>query len=118
MRAIDADALKDYMRSGLEDMRELFKDNGKFAEEVTNSFCKDIDEQPTIETERRTGHWVYDENGMDWNLPAWKCDQCHARNDNIPPAIKYNDGYRKVGNPLMWQGSKFCPNCGAKMEEA
>lgn len=73
-----------------------------------------IQSAPTIE-ERKTGKWVWDENGMDWNLGAWVCSECHARNDNIPPAIKYNDGYRKVGNPYMWQGSKFCPNCGARM---
>ena len=49
MRLIDADAFKDYIRSGLEDVKHLFKDNGKRAEEVVESFCKDIDEQPTIE---------------------------------------------------------------------
>lgn len=49
MRLIDADAFKKYIRSALEEMRYLFKDNGEWAEEVTDSFCKDIDEQPTIE---------------------------------------------------------------------
>lgn len=57
MRTIDADALKDYMRKGLEDMRRLFKDNGKFAEVVTNSFCKDIDEQPTVTLDSDDG-WI------------------------------------------------------------
>lgn len=48
MRLIDADAFKNYIRSVLKDMRHLFKDNGEWAEEVTEEFCKDIDEQPTI----------------------------------------------------------------------
>ena len=54
MRLIDADAFKNYIRSALEDMRHLFKDNGEWAKEVTESFCKDIDEQPTIELP----HWI------------------------------------------------------------
>lgn len=52
MRLIDADAFKDYLRSGLEDVRHLFKDNGKRAEEVIEGICEDIDEQPTIELPR------------------------------------------------------------------
>lgn len=60
--------------------------------------------------EQKHGHWVLDPDGMDWNIPAWCCSVCHCRNYNIPPNIE------KV-NPLRWEGSKFCPNCGAKMDE-
>ena len=49
MRLIDADAFKNYIQSGLEDVRHFFKDNEKWAEAVVKSFCEDIDEQPTIE---------------------------------------------------------------------
>lgn len=59
--------------------------------------------------EQKHGHWVLDPDGMDWNIPAWCCSECHCRNDNIPPNME------KV-NPLRWSGSKFCPNCGAQME--
>lgn len=55
MRAIDADAFKDYIRGACEDMKHLFKDNADFAKLITESFCKDIDEQPTIYTEP---HWI------------------------------------------------------------
>lgn len=55
MRLIDADAFKDYIRGALEDVRHLYKDNGVWAEEITESFCKDIDEQPTVEAEPR---WI------------------------------------------------------------
>lgn len=47
MRLIDADALKNYIRSGFEDVKHLFK-NEKWAEEVVKGFCEDIDEQPTV----------------------------------------------------------------------
>ena len=49
MRLIDADALKNYIQNGLEDVRYFFKDNGKRAEKVIEGICEDIDEQPTIE---------------------------------------------------------------------
>ena len=55
MRAIDADAFKDYIRGACEDMKHLFKDNADFAKLITESFCKDIDEQPTIQPEP---HWI------------------------------------------------------------
>jgi len=55
MRAIDADAFKDYIRGACEDMKHLYKDNGAWAKEITESFCMDIDEQPTIHPEP---HWI------------------------------------------------------------
>ncbi len=55
MRAIDADAFKDYIRGACKDMKHLFKDNADFAKLITESFCKDIDEQPTIQPEP---HWI------------------------------------------------------------
>ena len=64
----------------------------------------------TLLKEQKHGHWVFDPDGIDWNIPAWCCSECHCRNYNIPPNIE------KV-NPLRWEGSKFCPNCGAKMDE-
>lgn len=60
--------------------------------------------------EQKHGHWVLDPDGMDWNIPAWRCSVCGCRNDNIPPNLEKT-------NPLRWSGSRFCPNCGAKMDE-
>ena len=51
MRTIDADAFKEYIRGACEDMKHLFKDNADFAKLITESFCKDIDEQPTVSAE-------------------------------------------------------------------
>lgn len=51
MRLIDADAFKKYCSEGLENMRSCFKtDDGlELAIKTTESFLKDIDEQPTVE---------------------------------------------------------------------
>ena len=61
---------------------------------------------------RETGRWYLDPNGMDWNLPAWRCNLCGGRNDQIPVI----DGEGWLSNPYNWSGSQFCPCCGAKME--
>ena len=55
MRAIDADAFKEYITDACEDMKHLFNDGGAVAKLITESFCKDIDEQPTIHPEP---HWI------------------------------------------------------------
>lgn len=69
----------------------------------------------TIEAEPvRHGHWVWDEktrdeNGIDWGVGAWRCSLCKCKNHNIPE--------NKNEIPLRWAGSKYCPNCNAKMDE-
>ena len=55
MRLIDADAFKEYITEACEDLAPLFNDNGKVARLITENFCKDIDEQPTIQSEP---HWI------------------------------------------------------------
>lgn len=54
------------------------------------------------------GSWVYDPNGMDWDLGAWICSECGCKNDNL--------GMDNRIKPLLFEGSKYCPNCGAKMD--
>lgn len=53
------------------------------------------------------GKWVWNPNGMDWGLGAWECSECACRNNNLPINNKIN--------PLVFSGSKYCPNCGADM---
>lgn len=53
------------------------------------------------------GEWIWDPNGMDFNLGAWLCSKCSCQNNNLP--------LNKNLNPLMFSGSNFCPNCGADM---
>lgn len=57
---------------------------------------------------RNTAEWYYDPDGMDWDLGAWRCSACHTRNANLP-----NDNNKVI--PLRWSGTKYCPQCGAKM---
>ena len=56
---------------------------------------KIIDEQPTIEPERKTGHWILDRSG------AYCCDKC------MEPCATY---------AMMKPRDKFCKMCGAKMD--
>lgn len=67
-----------------------------------------IENLPTIEPKR--GEWLWDKDAIDWNIGAWVCSNCHARNNNIPEI--------KTITPNSWSGSNFCPNCGARMKGA
>lgn len=96
MRLIDADALAE----------NWFFTNDTGAQVV--ELCE-INGAPTIDPEslRPVAHWEYNPNGMDFGLGAWECSRCKAKNDNL--------GGSKRINPYMFSGSKYCPNCGAKM---
>ena len=63
----------------------------------------------------RYGKWVWNNDAIDWNIGAWVCSECGGRNENIhtgkPDTV---EGFGT--NPYIWAGSRFCPNCGAKME--
>ena len=54
------------------------------------------------------GKWEWNDHAIDWGLGAWVCSECHGRNENIRAG--------KSGNPNVWSGSKYCPNCGVRME--
>ena len=59
--------------------------------------------------EQRHGEWVWDENGMDWGLGAWRCSECGSK-----PETWWEASQKYV--PRRCSGSKYCPNCGAKMD--
>lgn len=63
--------------------------------------------------EPKTGKWELDPNGMDWNIPAWRCSECGFVANYI--GVEANG---LGNNPMNWAGSKFCPNCGARMKGA
>lgn len=67
---------------------------------------KDIPAADVVEV--RHGKWVWDENGMDWGLGAWTCSECHRKPETWWEADK--------GNPYRCAGSRYCNNCGAKMD--
>jgi hypothetical protein len=60
--------------------------------------------------EPKTGKWILDPDGIDWNIPAWSCSECGFMATHIK--VEPND---LGGNPLNWAGSKFCPQCGARI---
>lgn len=65
---------------------------------------------PTVAVQPvKCGKWIWDNNGIDWDIGAWVCSECGMRNANI-----HSNGYE--GNPYIWSGTRFCPNCGAKMD--
>ena len=68
-------------------------------------------EMPAVDPNelRPRGKWIWNPNGMDWGLGAWECSECACRNNNLPMNSNIN--------PLMFSGSKYCPNCGAMMTE-
>ena len=85
MRLINADALHATLKAK---QKWVVKCGDKHNEGYTSDQVHfAIDDAPTIE-ERKTGKWVYDENGMDWNIPAWKCRECGMRNAMIPTIIQ------------------------------
>lgn len=93
MRLIDADAFKKYMRGACEEVSHAYKDGGKWAKQITEDFCMDIDEQPTIE-ERKNGEWIdYSDEGY------VECPFCHS-------ATNCDDNIDEL---------HFCFSCGAEM---
>ena len=48
-RLIDADVFKEYIKNGFQDTTNLFKSEEcrDVARQITEAFCRDIDEQPT-----------------------------------------------------------------------
>lgn len=64
---------------------------------------------PTADVEPvKHGHWIYNQNGHDWGLGAWECSLCHSVNNNLTCDRRFS--------PYVYVGSKYCPNCGAKMD--
>jgi rubredoxin len=63
-----------------------------------------------LQAEPKTGKWKLDPNGMDWNIPAWRCSECGFVANYI--GVETNG---LGNNPMNWAGSNFCPNCGADM---
>lgn len=96
-------------RAGLPDwnkttneVRDVFQAHGQVIKKI-------IEAAPVVDAEPvRRGKWVYNPNANDWGIGGYVCGECHAKNDNLPSG--------KVANPMIFLGTKYCPNCGAKMD--
>ena len=104
MKLIDADALKELFSEVIGHIAKKPEMNGNLEHMIRASamVIQMIDDAPTVQPERKTGHWV--EIG-DEPYDEWECDACGFVIDGsgcIDPE-EYRDIYR------------FCPNCGADM---
>lgn len=78
--------------------------------------CALIDNAPNVDVEPvRHGSWVWNNDAIDWNIGAWVCSKCGGRNENIH-ADAPGKRITLSCNPYGWAGSKYCPNCGARMD--
>ena len=102
MRAIDADAFKDYCKTGLDETKTMIRSGSMraFAEELTSAFIRDIDEQPTVEPEQRTGKWIPQDH--------------NKRVGNISTCVYYYPTCSECGQ-VGNETYKYCPHCGARM---
>ena len=55
------------------------------------------------------GACVWNPGGIDWGRGAWQCSLCGSRNSNLPVNNRVS--------PHTFSGSRYCPNCGARMDE-
>ena len=72
----------------------------------TCEFAKAIQENKRLKSKKKA-YWMWKPNGMDWNIGAWVCSNCGNRDSCTPTDKKQN--------PLLYAGSLYCGNCGAKM---
>lgn len=99
-KLIDAEAFRAimYQRCMVEDSEDQKWDSGCWIR--YRLFEKTLEEMPPAQPERKTGRWIHDgydfPHGNDWI----HCSVCGKRGINVPADL-----------------SKYCPNCGAKMEE-
>ena len=75
--------------------------------EIIERTCDRIYNLPSAEPKKE--RWIWDENGMDWNIGAWTCSACGSKAETFWQTYKES-------NPHRYAGSHYCPNCGAKME--
>ncbi len=104
IRPIDANAAIEKL---LDYVTELDGDISRGVPEDDISYA--IDEVPTLDYAPVIhAHWIYDPNAHDYNLGGYICSNCKEINKNL-------SGIKSI-NPMMFKGSRFCPNCGAIMD--
>lgn len=101
MRLIDADALTDELIKGIEaDTDKSIQTS--FTKSVCMILCKAIDQQPTIDAEPvRHGKWLYDNQFHWYRACCFECGYCRVTDVEAD----------------RWNEWKYCPNCGARMDE-
>ena len=84
--------------------------NGAVAAAVAE-YCHDaLIDIPTADVvEKKQSRWVWDGNGMDIGCGAWVCLACGSK-----PETWWETDCRYA--PKRYAASRYCPNCGAKMD--
>ena len=91
--------------------RDALRDALYEADAVTMEGIKIINSFPTADVRPVVrAHWYWDKDGMDWGIGAWRCSACNT----MSPMWWNTD----KGSPMHKSGNKFCPKCGAEMEES
>lgn len=102
MRLIDADEAEKYLYEHLDDLHMIAAQNA-------------IDEMPTIDAHPvKRWSWIESEPdeddrkiGIEFSI---KCSRCYDENSHLD----FNENHEITGK-TFWK-SRFCPNCGAKMD--
>lgn len=92
MRLIDADHLRRWILS------RVFKTQLSVADVIDQ-----IDREDTIEPQRKKGKWIEQEDW--WEDVYYECSAC-------------GKPWTMIDGTPWDNGMKFCPNCGARMEES
>ena len=92
---VEKDTIKEYLK------RVIFGADQKLDRWVDDMPVADL--RPVVR-----GRWVWDENGVDWGIGAWRCSACWVRSP-----MWWNT---ERTSPMNKNGHCFCPNCGAEMD--
>lgn len=135
MRLIDADTFKAYMNNALEQTRNAYPDKGEWAETITEQFCEDIDDQPTVypDSDTISRQQAIDAlDNLDYMPGEWSVrglSLCKGGIKALPPSPSRPKGRWKTIAFLTVECSEchaqiheleygnFCPNCGADMRQ-
>jgi hypothetical protein len=110
-RLIDADAFKKYLKEKFKDVKDQFQTEKmrSFAQTITNAFCRDIDEQPTVDAAPVVhGEWVECDDLESAMKGKVVCSNCKEPQQSI----EISNEYIRFKN----QKTRYCPNCGAIMD--
>ncbi len=108
-RYIDAEYVIGRLAFYIEDIGYEERINKRYSRITVEDAMALVEDAPIADVRpERYGHWVWNPDNLDLGHGAWQCSECHAKNDNLP--------YDERIDPMFFVGSKYCPNCGAKMD--
>ena len=107
MRLIDADAFKEYICNAYEQVKHMYPDGGEWARQITEDFCKDIDEQPTIDQQK----WVSCSERLPEESGYYLCT-CLDGHRSMVTQVKFHTrikSWNLTGARAYWRVIAWCP---------